>query len=308
MKSLNLREGLPSKRVSNGQPLGMTSVLVFGLRSNRTHKVLRQPLAKILKEQLLQMSSPRRRSYRSADVALLWSRSGGICCFPECNVECVKEANNDDASAIIGQIAHIEAKSDRGPRANPSLTDQQRDAYYNLILLCPTHHSLVDARESAYTVAMLRRWKESRERIYIEFLRQEMGSVTFAELEVITEALVNSEASQSTSISVIPPQEKMERNGLTDQTAILVNIGLIQSRQVQDFVETMSGLDRTFVSRLTSGFINEYQRKVEFGLHGDFLFEELRLFSSQGRSDIRHQCAGLAVLVYLFERCEVFER
>ena len=250
----------------------------------------------------------RRRYYSSADVALLWSRSGGICCFPECNVECVEEANDKEPSAIIGHIAHIQAKSDSGPRANPRLTDQQRDAYPNLILLCPTHHRRVDVHENTYTAATLLSWKDKQERIHIEFLRQGMGSVTFAELEVVTKALVNNESSQPTSISVIPPRDKMERNGLTNQTATLVNIGLIQSKEVQDFVETMSSLDRTFISRLTSGFVDEYQEKREIGLEGDFLFEELRQFSAQGRSDILHQCAGLAVLVYLFERCEVFER
>ena len=92
------------------------------------------------------------------------------------------------------------------------------------------------------------------------------------------------------------------------QTANLLNIGLLQSKQVQKFVETMSGFDSTFTGRLTSGFVNEYQRHRQAGLEGDSLFEAMRLFSAQGRSDIRYQSAGLAVLVYLFERCEVFEQ
>ena len=264
--------------------------------------------AELLKERPTPMSSPTRRRYRSADRALLWSRSGGICCFPECNVMCVEEANNADPSAIIGVIAHIEAKGDAGPRANPSLSDQQRDAYPNLILLCPTHHRLVDARESTYSVDVVRSWKTDMDTRLREILTQGMGRVTFAELETITQALVNSGPAPSTSISVIPPQEKMDRNGLTMQTAGLINIGLLQSRQVQHFVENMSGLDSTFPGRLTSGFVNEYQRQMQADLEGDSLFEAMRLFSSQGRSDIRHQCAGLAVLVYLFERCEVFEQ
>lgn len=254
------------------------------------------------------MSSPKRRSVRSADRTLLWSRSLGICCFPNCDVSCVEDATNGDPSAIIGHIAHIQSKSDTGPRANPYLSHQQRDAYTNLILLCPNHHRLVDARESTYTVDELRSWKTDMETMFHQVLTREMVSVTFAELETVTQALVNIGATPSSSISVIPPREKMARNGLTEQTGDLFRIGLLQTRQVEQFVETMSGMDSTFVLRLTSGFVNAYQRHRRAGLEGDSLFEEMRLFSAQSRTDLRYQCAGLAVLVYLFERCEVFEQ
>ncbi len=254
------------------------------------------------------MSPSSRRSYRSADRALLWSRSGGICCFPGCNERLVREANNQDQSAVIGHIAHIEAESDAGPRANPSLSDQQRNAYSNLILLCPTHHQTADARPNTYTVDVMRGWKVKTETRCLEFLAQEMGSVTLAELETVTQSLVNSSEPRSTSMDVIPPRAKMSRNGLTEQTESLLHIGLLQSKQVQDFVETMSSLDRTFIDRLISGFVEEYSRHKRSGLEGDSLFNAMQLFSCQGRSEIRYQSAGLAVLVYLFERCEVFER
>ena len=254
------------------------------------------------------MTSSSGRNYTQADRALLWSRSGGLCSFPNCPVMCVLEATDGDRSAIIGQIAHTEARSDSGPRANPSLSDQERNSYANLILLCPTHHRLVDARNSTYTVDMLRGWKTDCETRFRENLTRGMAGIGFAELETVTQALVNNGAPASDSLTVIPPQEKMARNGLTDPTETLFRIGLIQSQQVEHFVEGMSGLDSTFVGRLTSGFITEYQRLTLEGLEGDSLFEAMRLFSAQGRLQIQHQSAGLAVLVYLFERCEVFEQ
>ena len=221
---------------------------------------------------------------------------------------CVQEAGNGDPSVIIGQIAHIEAKSDAGPRANRSLSEQERDAYNNLILLCPTHHRLVDVRNSTYTVDMLRDWKADRELKFLETLAQRITSISFAELDTVTKALVNNGEPSYDSITVIPPREKMARNGLTTETNQLFNIGLVQSKQVEQFVEGMSGLDSTFVGRLISGFVNEYQRQRQEGLQGDALFEAMRLFSAQGKLEIQYQCAGLAVLIYLFERCEVFEQ
>ena len=164
------------------------------------------------------MSSQGGRNYTRADRALLWARSGGVCCFPECDLSCVREAENEDPSAIIGQIAHIQAKSDTGPRANTSLSDQERDAYSNLILLCPTHHRLVDVQENTYTVDMVWGWKEDRESRFQRALGLEMASISFAELETITQALVNTGPPPSISMTVIPPQDKMDRNGLTTRT------------------------------------------------------------------------------------------
>lgn len=223
-------------------------------------------------------------------------------------MKCVEKADKEASSVVIGQIAHIEAKNNNGPRANPKLSDQQRDEYPNLLLLCPTHHRLVDARESTYTAEMLRLWKADRERIFHEFFAQEMGNVTFAELEIITQALLNSDTAQPSPITVTPPQEKIAKNGLTERTGDLIKVGLLKSSLVQDYIEGISGIDRNFTRRLTSRFINEYQRHRRDGVEGDLLFDEMRYFSVQGRSDIRYQCAGLAVLVYLFERCEVFEQ
>lgn len=245
---------------------------------------------------------------RAADLALLWSRSGGLCCYPDCGVICVLEATDLDLSTTIGQGAHIEAASDAGPRANPLLTPQERNAYPNLILLCPTHHRLADARESTYTVDMLRDWKARGESTILTALAQAMTRITFVELETVTRALVNNTSQSSEGFSLVPPRDKMNRNGLTPETDRLFGIGLVQSKQVEEYVAVTGSVDRTFVGRLTSGFVSEYQQQVTEGLEGDALFAAMRVFSAQGKTELEYQCAGLAVLVYLFERCEVFEQ
>ena len=254
------------------------------------------------------MSTQGRRYYTPADLALLWSSSGGLCGFPECPVICVQPANDNDPSATIGRIAHIEAHSDSGPRANPNLPHQDRDLYENLILLCATHHALVDAQANTYTIEMLRTWKTAQEARYSDFLAKAMPHITFAELEAITNVLVNGEQLPLSPITVIPPQDKMARNGLTGQSILWFNMGLLQIQQVEDYVETMGSVDRTFVRRLTSGFIGEYQQQRRAGLQGDALFAAMFRFSTHGRTEFQYQSAGLAVLVYLFERCEVFEQ
>ena len=254
------------------------------------------------------MSTHRNRNYTSAVRALLWAHSGGLCAFPDCDVVCVLPADDNDPAVTLGEIAHIESLSDDGPRANPNLTLEQRNSYDNLLILCATHHTLVDSRTNTYTVELLRTWKSAQEERHEQFLAAAMGHITFAELEQITNALVNADDSPISPITVIPPQEKMIRNGLTEQSSRLFTIGLVQTQLVQRYVETTGSVDRTFVGRLITGFITEYQQQNQAGLQGDALFAEMFRFSVQGRTDLQHQSAGLAVLVYLFERCEVFER
>ena len=48
-------------------------------------------------------------------------------------MSCVDETESGNL-ITIGHIAHIEADSDKGPRANLSLSDQLRKAYPNLIV------------------------------------------------------------------------------------------------------------------------------------------------------------------------------
>ena len=45
-----------------------------------------------------------------------------------------------DNASIIGQMAHIYAFSNQGPRPNPTAVSAQKNDYENLILLCGNHH------------------------------------------------------------------------------------------------------------------------------------------------------------------------
>lgn len=221
---------------------------------------------------------------------------------------CVESTQGASTPITLGHVAHIEAWSDDGPRANPSLSLEQRNAYDNLIVLCPNHHKIVDEYENTYTVDVLKSWKRDREASLKGLRTQQMGKITFAELEVITQSLVNNPQPSGDSMDLVPLRQKMERNSLTQRSEVLINAGLLQSSQVRDYVRTVTALDPSFATRLTSRFVNTYLMLRQQRFEGDALFAAVMQFASQGRSCFRYQCAGLAVLVYLFEICEVFER
>ncbi len=59
-------------------------------------------------------------------------------------------------------MAHIFAANDKGPRGNAKLTENERGAYDNLILLCANCHTMIDKASSDFPDAMIRRWKRER--------------------------------------------------------------------------------------------------------------------------------------------------
>ncbi len=247
------------------------------------------------------------RRYPAKDLKILWGLPAGYCAFPGCRQLCIAEAAQNDQAAIIGKIAHIQAHSDKGPRANPKLSASQRDCYENWILLCGTHHDLVDVQPNTYTVQDLRQWKHEVETWVRERLAQEMPEVTFAELEIVTKAIVQAPSFPSTNFVAPNPREKMNHNNLTERVHFLITLGIGKAREVEEFVEHVALRDSRFPERLKAGFISEYRRLQQEDFEGDSLFEALREFAYGKHRDFQKQAAGLAVLVYLFQKCEVFE-
>ncbi len=83
-------------------------------------------------------------------IKKLFALSGNICAFPNCTQALVNE--NED---LIGEICHIEAAEEGGPRFNKNKTDEERRSFENLIILCPTHHE-VTHNSTIYPVEKLK--------------------------------------------------------------------------------------------------------------------------------------------------------
>ena len=108
----------------------------------------------------------------AADRKLLWGRSGNECAFPQCAQSLTMAADGGAAATpprssslvVVGEEAHIVAERDDGPRGDPSMPVPERNAYPNLILLCPVHHSLIDKNNGAnFSVDDLRGMKAAHE-------------------------------------------------------------------------------------------------------------------------------------------------
>lgn len=247
------------------------------------------------------------RKYPLKDIKLLFGFSAGRCAFPNCQREVIEGATNYDDAVVLGYIAHIEAHSNKGPRANPSLTPKERDCCINWVLLCGHHHPLVDKQPNSYTSDDLRGWKQVHEDWVRNTLANRMTEITFVELEVCCQAILQPPSSNTIRFTVIPPEEKMRKNDLTDNVLYLITLGLAKFKEVEDFVKQMALIDAQYPERLKAGFKREYNKLRDEGYRGDSLFEAMREFASGYSRDFKRQTAGLAVLVYLFHKCDVFE-
>ena len=90
----------------------------------------------------------------------LWAASGNECAHPDCDNE-VLDLN---LNIVIGHVSHIRARRSGGPRYDPEMDDGERDEYSNLIILCPTHHEIVDKAPEEYPPEVLEQWKREHEK------------------------------------------------------------------------------------------------------------------------------------------------
>ena len=94
---------------------------------------------------------------------MLWGRAGARCSLPDCRRELVLDASSTDDPSLAGEVAHIVAEEENGPRGESHLTLDQRNKYGNLILLCNIHHKQVDDQPAHFTVQALEYLKQSHE-------------------------------------------------------------------------------------------------------------------------------------------------
>jgi hypothetical protein len=119
----------------------------------------------------------------------LWGRSGNRCAY--CKRDLMPTTDEATGAAftgaglLIGEEAHIRSGRAEGPRHDPDY--ENVDGYDNLVLLCPTHHTLVDKDGgAAYSVSQLEQLKRDHE----EWVRSRLSAAeaTALQLEVLLAA------------------------------------------------------------------------------------------------------------------------
>lgn len=94
-----------------------------------------------------------------ATIKRLFAVSGNRCAFPGCHSALIDLTSGK----VIGEVCHIKANKPGGPRYDPNQTEEERQGFDNLLILCPNHHEIIDADIEAYTVERLQAMKTKHE-------------------------------------------------------------------------------------------------------------------------------------------------
>lgn len=93
-------------------------------------------------------------------VKKLFASSGGYCQNPNCNQSLFREFKENEIH--IAEIAHIISVNE-GARQDAKTTAEEKGSYYNLILLCPTCHTIIDKAEEDFPESLILGWKSEHE-------------------------------------------------------------------------------------------------------------------------------------------------
>ncbi len=103
---------------------------------------------------------------KPATVRKLFALSGNRCAFRDVDTGagCEQELARPAWPRTQGEIAHIAGEKDGAARWDASMTDDQRRAYENLLVMCPTHHNRIDYLEpEKYIEDVLLKMKQDHE-------------------------------------------------------------------------------------------------------------------------------------------------
>lgn len=173
------------------------------------------------------------------------------------------------SDAVLGEIAHIVARSADGPRGDSELRAEERDAYTNLILLCPTHHREIDAKPEEWTSDSLSNRKAEHERWAEEMLERGtllptlVDSKDFRDERIAQWAL---DAAHSWAVAFLTPLEIVEETVdplVTGAREILISSELPSPlRQAMGVV----GFNSYYLEPSAAGMVVENSSEIGKGL------------------------------------------
>jgi hypothetical protein len=156
------------------------------------------------------------------------------------------------SGTVTGEIAHIKASSKKGPRYDENQTEEERNAFSNLILLCSRHHTIIDTEVDEHTTEMLQKLKADHEqdgaieitpdtttvsKVFLQkhqniIINNNSGQVAVNSPGAVQAKTVNIKNSKQ-KVTVLPPEGSISNN-LEMRSYIEYLIAKYQDHQKQD--------------------------------------------------------------------------
>jgi hypothetical protein len=148
------------------------------------------------------------------DIKILFARSGNRCAFPK------RTAPMAFNETLTGEVCHIRGARPGSARHDPNQSDVDRHDYKNLILMCPTHHTVIDDDEDAYSIEYLLRLKNLNEQHSQPVAEDEAARVAQHFFLISNHAQSGGISAHTVNASQITLQSAPSTNHLTHQRQI----------------------------------------------------------------------------------------
>jgi hypothetical protein len=135
--------------------------------------------------------------------------------------------------------------------------------------------------------------------------RQNMLQLGYDSLQIVLSTIARKPPLPVQDIRPVPP-DKLSANALSPHAETLLSAGMTRADLVGRFFDDWH--DPTFGNEIAEAFRQEYKRLRDQSLLPDEIFQQLWIFAGgeqKGAPD--HETAVIAVLAYLFEKCDIFE-
>ncbi len=258
------------------------------------------------------------RNYSQTTLKRLYALSRNQCAFPGCKKRLVNQDN-----ALYSNICHIEAANENGKRYNPNMTDEERNNYPNLILLCLQHHREIDNSEK-YTVKVLKEMKRDHESEQLIDQLTRNPSMLINAINAIASLNID-DIDTDSNLDVFDPMAKIEYNDLKENVPIIQEYKAYYQR-INDLYDELESEGSIKKERLLHNIKTIYLKvlgKYVGGLQSDQKVELIRKNSDNIFNDIydellekmensSHWEEDLIFSIYLimvdaFLRCKILE-
>jgi len=251
-----------------------------------------------------------RRPVPIQDQRELCYDSLGICGKPGCENNLNIRTAATGAITTVGEMAHIIAAQDNGPRGDPEFPEDQRERYDNLILLCLACHGEVDNPRNfaLYTKQAVSEWKQRLRTRRQEAIARTREEPAIGELAQLLNELATAEPEFLDSFDRVALGRKIEVNGLSPPVAATISRNIVHVPMVSKQILMVERFRPNYGEMIRVRMSAEWLAISDRGLGGDAAYAHLKdaLMFNQGRVGAE----GIIdiVLAYFFELCTVLHR
>jgi hypothetical protein len=135
---------------------------------------------------------------------------------------------------------------------------------------------------------------------------KDLLNVRFEDVRPLLDHVARQSAPVDTTPRPVPPG-KLEYNRLSEDVAFWLRCGMIKADLVRSYLDRTP--NKELATQVATAFRGEYDRITQQETNPDNIFHGLRVFLQGPFAQTpRNESAVFAVLAYLFEQCDIFER